>query len=241
MLNPNNAPRCYTRKEINPYHDKLKQFENFVFLDHQAEEFKGQWNQHIFKNANPLIVEIGVGYGDFMTHYCSQFPQHNFVGMDIRFKRSFSVAKKLEESELSNIRFLRAQGQRLPWLFAHKEIDQIFCFFPDPWPRKKQHKRRLFQKELLQSLGSTLKENGNLLFKTDHQEMFEWVLNEVSQCSNLKILWKSFDLYQDYNHISDEKIKELLSTMVTFQTKFEKIFLQQSTTIKALILCPQPQ
>ncbi len=171
MLNLNNAPRCYIRKEgreVNPYHDKLKQFEDFVFLDHQAEEFKGSWNQSIFKNTNPLIVEIGVGYGDFMTHYCEQRPDCNYVGMDIRFKRSFGVAKKLNDAKFSNIRFLRAQGQRLPWLFGERELDQVFCFFPDPWPRAKQHKRRLFQKEVLQSLSTVLKENGSLLFKTDH-------------------------------------------------------------------------
>lgn len=238
MINPHNAPRCYTRRETNPYHHKLKQFEAFVFLDHQAEEFKGNWNKNIFKNTNPLVVEIGVGYGDFMTNYCQQYPDTNYVGMDIRFKRSFGVAKKLEEKKLSNIRFLRAQGQRLPWLFSQSEIDQILCFFPDPWPRLKQHKRRLFQKELLQALPALLKENGSLLFKTDHLEMFEWVLNEVSSCSNLKILWKSFDLYLDFPLVEDKKIQDMLLPMVTFQTKFEKIFLQQNTTIKALILCP---
>ncbi len=68
--------------------------------------------------------------------------------------------------------------------------------------------------------------------------MFEWVLNELNSCTNLKLVWKSFDLYQDFNLVEDPKIKEMPLPMVTFQTKFEKIFLQQNTTIKALILCP---
>lgn len=239
MLNPNNAPRCYLRKETNPYHHKLQEFNEFVFLDHQPESFKGKWNQDVFKNNHPLIIEIGVGYGEFMTHYCLQHPEHNYVGMDIRFKRSFNVAKKLQDKELQNMRFLRAQGQRLPWLFDQREIDQLLCFFPDPWPRKKQFKRRLFQKDFFQSLSTLLKPQGTLLFKTDHLEMFEWALNELSQCSNLNILWQSFDLYQDYEVLIDEKIKQLVQPMVTFQTKFEKIFLQQNIPIKALVLCPQ--
>lgn len=239
MVNLNNAPRCYLRKEINPYHTKLEQFSKFVFLDHQAEEFKGQWNQKVFQNTQPVIVEIGVGYGDFMHNYCMENPDKNYIGMDIRFRRSFGVAKKLEKAEFKNNRFLRAQGQRLPWLFEKKEIDQIFCFFPDPWPRAKQHKRRLFHKELLTQLATLLKSHGSLLFKTDHLDMFEWVLNEVSQCSNLKLCWHSFDLYQDFETVNDPKIQQLLLPMVNFQTKFEKIFLQQNTKIKALILCPQ--
>ena len=238
MLNSNNAPRCYTRKGTNPYHLKLQQFENFVYLDDQAEEFKGQWKKSIFKNNAPLVVEIGVGYGDFMANYCQQYPEKNYVGMDIRFKRSFGVARKIEQTKLNNIRFLRAQGQRLPWLFNTEEIDQLLCFFPDPWPRSKQHKKRIFQRDLIQNLGQIIKPAGTLLFKTDHKEMFEWTLNEISHCDNVKILWKTFDLYLDYVKVTDEKIKDLLQPMVTFQTRFEKIFLEQNTPIKALILCP---
>jgi tRNA (guanine-N7-)-methyltransferase len=240
MLNSNNAPRCYSRKDTNPYHVKLQQFENFVYLDDQAEHFKGQWKNSVFKNTLPLVVEIGVGYGDFMMNYCQQNPNTNYIGMDIRFKRSFGVAKKCDQQKLQNLRFLRAQGQRIPWLFDTQEIDQLFCFFPDPWPRAKQFKKRIFQRDLIQHLSKIIKPTGTLLFKTDHKDMFEWTLNEISHCENVDILWKTFDLYQDYNHVQDAKIKELLTPMVTFQTKFEKIFLQQNTPIKALILCPKP-
>ena len=85
MLNSNSALRCYARKETNPYHHKLQQFDNFVFLDDQAEKFKGHWNNSIFNNSAPIIVEIGVGYGDFMVNYCQHNPEKNYVGMVIAF------------------------------------------------------------------------------------------------------------------------------------------------------------
>lgn len=239
MLNQITTPQCYTRKEVNPYHIKLGELGSFVYLDHEAEKFKGKWSSEVFNNFNPIIVEIGVGYGDFMMNYCLENPNHNYIGMDIRFKRSFGVAKKIKSNALTNIRFLRAQGQRLPFLFNEHEIDTLFCFFPDPWPRKKQHKKRILQKSLLQKIGILLKPKGHFCFKTDHLEMFQWVLEELAQCPNLKIIWQTFDLYKEAPLVNDENVQKLLTPMVTFQTKFEKIFLQQNTPIKAIIICPQ--
>lgn len=232
-------PLCYTRKDTNPYQFKLADLGSFIFLDHEAEKFRGKWQNQVFHNDHPLIVEIGVGYGDFMTDYASKNPSTNYVGMDIRFKRSFGVAKKIKSLSLENIRFLRAQGQRLPYLFDKNEVDVLFCFFPDPWPRKKQHKKRILQKSLLDSIANILKPQGYFCFKTDHLEMFNWVYEELAHCPKLKLKWSSFDLYKDAPFVEDEKIKNILYPMVTFQTKFEKIFLQQNTHIKAMIICPQ--
>ena len=240
MISHEFESRCYLRKELNPYNEKLRQFDSFVYLDTEAEIFKNNWQKNVFNNQNPLTVEIGVGYGDFMFNYCQTHPNQNYIGLDIRFKRSFGVAKKLETLPEKNFRLLRAQGQRLPWLFAEREIDQLFCFFPDPWPKTKQHKKRLFQKKFLDSLSTLIKKNGFIFFKTDHTDLYEWTLREIEKCEKLKLVWKSNDLYKSFNELTDSNTKNLLHNLVTFQTKFEKIFLQQKSLIKAIILCPHP-
>ena len=71
--------------------------------DEEAETNVGKWNEHLFKNALPLEVEIGTGYGEFMMEYCQKNQHVNFIGLDHRFKRSFSVAKKLDKLEHKNL------------------------------------------------------------------------------------------------------------------------------------------
>ena len=90
-----NADFQYTHD--NPYHHKLALFEDFVLRDDEAEKFCGNWNQLVFKRNAPLCVEIGSGYGHFMMEYCKKYPHENFVGMDYRFKRSFALAKQLNQ------------------------------------------------------------------------------------------------------------------------------------------------
>src|SRR5680860_76516 len=89
----------------NPYHDKLAIFDSFVLRDEAAESNVGKWKD-LFQNDRPLEVEIGTGYGEFMLEYCQQYPEINFIGLDHRFKRSFSVAKKLDKLEHKNFRYL---------------------------------------------------------------------------------------------------------------------------------------
>jgi tRNA (guanine-N(7)-)-methyltransferase len=131
----------------NPYHDKLAVFDSFVLRDEEAESNVGKWKQ-MFQNNQPLEVEIGTGYGEFMMEYCQKNPEINFIGLDHRFKRSFGVAKKLDKLEHKNFRYLRARGERIEFMFDESEVQSIFYFFPDPWPKTRHHKKRLCLVEL---------------------------------------------------------------------------------------------
>jgi len=214
----------------NPYHDKLSEFADFVLRDEEAEKNPGGWNKNIFKRVAPLCIEIGSGYGDFMAEYCTKYAEDNFVGMDYRFKRSFGVAKKLSKLPFQNFKFLRAKGERIEFMFASGEVDKVFYFFPDPWPKKRHHKKRLFQEPFLAACHKTLKSQGELLIKTDNDQYFAWMLehfetyNETHKHFTVEL--KSFDLKADFP-------EHFLSS---FETKFEKIFLNQGIKIKALVL-----
>ncbi len=216
----------------NPYHDKLGEFKKFVLLNEEGEAHRGHWSSEVFKNTAPLCVEIGSGYGDFMHQYTQLNPDINFIAIEHRFKRSFSLARKLEALPVQNFRYLRAKGERLHMTFGEGEIQKLFFFFPDPWPKNKHHKKRLFQSYFLGMAYQCLAPDGIFYIKTDHDNYFEWMLehlehyNQHNPDKKFKIELKSFDLRQEYP-------EHFLSS---FKTKFEKIFIEQGVKIKALVL-----
>lgn len=226
----NETDRCFTDTfkytHNNPYHDRLNVFDNFVLTDEGSELNSGKWSESIFGNSNDLEVEIGSGYGHFMMDYTQKNPQINFIGLDHRFKRSFHLAEKLSKLEAKNFKYLRARAERLGFIFGDKEVSKIFYFFPDPWPKKRHHKKRLFQKRFLSEAHKILKDNGEILIKTDHDGYFEWMLEELKDQDLFKIKMQTWDLRTELpEHF-----------LASFITKFEKIFLSKNIKIKAMCL-----
>lgn len=216
-------------KHDNPYHDKLGAFDQFVLRDDEGEGFQGKWSEAVFKNNQELLVEIGTGYGHFMIEHTQKNPEVNFVGMDHRFKRSFTLAKKLNKLEHKNFRYLRARGERLGHLFGEDEISKLFYFFPDPWPKKRHMKKRLFQKTFLDIAHEVIRPGGEILVKTDHDGYFDWMQEELEGETRFEKRMVTFDLYK-------ERPEHFLAS---FQTKFEKIFLEKGIKIKAMVLVNQ--
>ncbi|MCT4643176.1 MAG: tRNA (guanosine(46)-N7)-methyltransferase TrmB [Bacteriovoracaceae bacterium] len=210
----------------NPYHDRLKAFDGFVLRDNEGEENCGNWAKKEFKNDNPIEVEIGSGYGHFMLEYTQNNHSINFVGLDHRFKRSFQLAKKLDKMEVKNFRYLRARGERLAHLFGESEVSKIFYFFPDPWPKTRHHKKRLFQKTFLDQAYKVLRNDGIFLIKTDHDEYFDWMVDVAQKDERFEVQMQSYDLRSEFpDHF-----------LASFKTKFEKIFLEKGIKIKAMVL-----
>lgn len=210
----------------NPYDERLADFSEFVFRDHESEKFAGKWNSDLFKKNAALFAEIGSGYGEFMIEYCKDHPDHNFVGMDYRFKRSFSLAKKLAAAENKNFRYLRAKGERIHFIFSESELDGLFYFFPDPWPKTRHHKKRLFQHEFLKIASFVLKEGGTFFIKTDHDGYAEHMSEVIAGSKEFKVALSTKDLRAEFpDHF-----------LSRYTTKFEKIFLSHGTKIKAFVL-----
>lgn len=218
----------YTHR--NPYHERLGEFPDFVLRDDEGESFAGKWREQVFTNNDPLYLEIGSGHGDFMMEFCQKNPQSNFVGLDYRFKRSFQLAKRLsalqEKAGPLRFRYLRAKGERIQFLFGENEVNGLYYFFPDPWPKARHHKKRLFQLPFLQSAYNILAPGGEIFIKTDHDDLFDW-MNQVLENQNLfTVKMKSYDLLEEFpEHF-----------LASFKTRFESLFLQQSIKVKALVL-----
>ena len=210
----------------NPYHDKLEEFGRFVLRDNESESFAGKWNKMIFEREAPLYAEIGSGYGHFMLDFCEKHPEINYVGMDFRFKRTYYLARKLDKHPHQNFRFLRARGERIQFIFGENEVDNLFYFFPDPWPKKRHHKKRLFQQPFIEAAYKVLKPRGVLYIKTDHDGYAEWMAEAIEKQDLFHVDLKTFNLRSEFpEHF-----------LASFETKFEKIFLQKNIPIKAFQL-----
>ena len=96
------APQALETKRghSNPYFKKLQSFDSIVLQEDAYTDLKGHWNERYYGNNNPLVLEIGTGFGDFLIEHSISRQNQNFIGMDMRFKRSFKVVKKLMNFKL---------------------------------------------------------------------------------------------------------------------------------------------
>lgn len=129
----------------------------------------------VFADPNaPLEVEIGSGDGSFLVELATFHPERNFLGMERLLGRASKTARKAFRAGLSNLKVLRIDGvYAIAHLLPAQSISRIHLLFPDPWPKKKQHKHRLVQPTFCVAIHHLLEPNGEWLFKTDHEGYFE--------------------------------------------------------------------
>ena len=115
----------------------IKSFDN-VFEPVMGETFaqKGNWRKSVFGNDNPIILELGCGKGEYAVGMGRQFPDRNFIGVDLKGNRIYIGAKEALETNLSNVAFLRTRIDFILDYFAEGEIDEDWLTFSDPQPQK---------------------------------------------------------------------------------------------------------
>lgn len=142
----------------------------------------------VFHNQAPVEVDLGCGDGSFLLEMAQQHPDRNFLGIERLLGRVRKVCKRAERLGLTNVKVLRLEAKySVEWLLPQNSISRLHLLFPDPWPKAKHHKRRLVQQPFLNALDQLLIPGGEFLFKTDHEEYYEWALEEVSTYSGLQL------------------------------------------------------
>ena len=148
---------------------------------------------------NTINLEIGCGHGHWINAYSSQHSESVCLGIDLITKRISKAVRKKENLLNDNLFFLKADALEFLKYKPHSILfSNIFIFFPDPWPKKKHHKRRLIQNSFLEDLCLHTHKNCNIYFRTDHKEYFKWTLDIFEKSTH----WNPSNLVWPLEHKS---------------------------------------
>ena len=202
---------------------ELKEAE--FYIDNPAI-YKGKWKE-LFKNNNPIHVELGCGKGYFISTLASQDNNTNYIAIDMieamlgLSKRNIEKAYNYKKPQ--NLFLIRANVENILDIFNKNDfIERIYINFCNPWPKKKHNKRRLTHLRQLEKYKEILIPDGKIYFKTDSDELFEDTI-EYLNLSNYKVEAITYDLHN--NEIFEKNII----------TEHEKMFTDEGIKIKALI------
>ena len=144
------------------------------------EARRGHWRD-LMPEAKELRVELGCGKGRFTAETAAQNPDILFIAVE-RVPDAMVIAmERVTAMELHNVFFVDGDAAKLPEYFAPGEVDLIYINFCDPWPTKRHAKRRLTFVAFLKKYREVLKEKGQIHFKTDNRDLFEWSLTQFPQ------------------------------------------------------------
>ena len=144
-------------------------------------EYKGNWRS-LKADCAALWVEVGCGKGKFTVETAEANPHVLLIAVE-RCREAMVVAmEKAKAMGLTNVFFIDMDVANIEEIFAAGEMDRLFINFPDPWPRKKNAKRRLTHRSFLDKYCRTVKEGGEIHFKTDNAPLFEYSLEEFAAC-----------------------------------------------------------
>ena len=158
------APYLETREDVMVFH---------------PEEYKGNWRDVV--KGNVLHVEIGSGKGDYWLGMSKLYPEEAWVGVEKVVDVAGIAVRKSEGQVSENMKFVNQDAEDLTLWFAPKEIDVIHLNFSDPWPKKRNAKRRLTHAGFLARYEEVLSDDGKIVMKTDNSGLFEYSLVSFAQ------------------------------------------------------------
>ena len=142
---------------------------------------KGTWRD-LMPGAKVLWVEVGCGKGKFTAETAAANPEVLLIAVE-RCREAMVVAmEKAKAMELKNVFYIDMDVANIEDIFGPGEIDRLFINFPDPWPRKKNAKRRLTHRTFLDKYCRVVREGGEIHFKTDNAPLFEYSVEEFAAC-----------------------------------------------------------
>jgi len=171
----------------------------------------------IFDNpSNPLEVDLGCGKGRFLVARAAKSPVTNFIGMDRQLSRIRKAEKKAQHADLENIRLLRVEiAYAVQHLLPKESVSTYYLLFPDPWPKRRHHHRRLVNPGFLRALDLSLVPGGCVHIATDLENYSDVIRNTFIDSKTFK------------------ETKPLIPDGIE-QTEFEQIFIAKGLPIHRL-------
>ena len=203
---------------------ELESFERVIqpgrlYLD-KDHDIKTKWGSVIFKNENPIVLELGCGRGEYTINLAKFHPHMNFIGIDIKGARLWRGAKTANEENLLNAAFLRIQIEQLSFFFVTGEVSEIWITFPDPQPQQSRENKRLTSPGFLLLYKNLLARNGRVHLKTDNNQLYQYTMEKLKEL-NAIILFNTDNLYEH----------DFEDTALLIKTTYEKRFLNAGIPI----------
>ena len=178
---------------------------NSKYLIENPEVYRDKW-QSVFKNSNPICLEVGTGKGNFIIDMAIKNPCVNFVGLEKYTSVIARALQKCEDLKLDNLVFINGDALNLDKWF-NKEIDTIYLNFSDPWPKKRHAKRMLTSEIFLSLYDKVFKDTCKIVQKTDNSILFESSIISLSnygyKIEDISLdLWSTDKIYSEteYEH-----------------------------------------
>jgi len=153
----------------------------------------------VFGRQAPKILEIGFGMGSATAQIAAEHPENDYLGIEVHTPGVGALMRLLDAGNIVNTRIMQHDAvEVLNHMIAPGTLDGIHIYFPDPWPKKRHHKRRLIQPPLVSLLASRLKQDGYLHLATDWQEYAEWMLEVLRGEPQLKNIAEDYAPKPDY-------------------------------------------
>ena len=181
---------------------KIKNADKIVkscpYVVNDPKNYKGKW-QTLFKNKNPIYLELGMGRGDFIIDMAKAYPNINFIGLEAIDSQMVRAVENLTNKNLPNLKLINCNAEEVDNIFQ-KEIDTIYLTFCDPWPKKIDEKKRFTHVSFLKKYDKIFKKQKHIILKTDNKGFFAYSLETLS---NYWYTFKrvSLDLHHDENPI----------------------------------------
>lgn len=166
-----------------------------AYVVHEEQSCQGRWRE-IFGSDRPIHIEIGMGKGRFIHTMARLHPEIHYIGIEKYSSVLLRAIQKMEEDELPNLRFIRMDAEEITQVFAPGEVDRIYLNFSDPWPKDRHAGRRLPSRQFLARYDVILKAEGQLEFKTDNRELFDFALEELA-AAGWQAEMVTYDLHSD--------------------------------------------
>ncbi len=183
-------------------------------------DLKSKWAKDFFKNDNGITLELACGRGEYTNALAQDYPNRNFIGVDVKGARIWKGAKIALQNKLNNVGFLRTRIEQLNLFFAAEEVDEIWITFPDPFLLKERN--RLTYIKFLNLYTSFLKDGGLIHLKTDDKTLYEFSLESFASWRQGKINYHNEDIYAS----------PLFTQDLRHKTYYEDMHLEEAKKIK---------
>ena len=180
-------------------------------------------SESLFGNKGPLCIEIGFGMGSATASIALANPEINYLGIEVFRSGIGRLLWEIHKNEIKNIRIIEGDAvEVLTERIADESVSAFHIFFPDPWPKKRHHKRRLIKRPFTDLLASKLLPGAYIYMATDWQDYGEEALEELSLTNTLKNKYNGFAERQSWRPLTEFERKGLKKNHGVWEIIFEK-------------------